>query len=70
MLVELDKKGLIRLVKGTSPYYSIFEDVLVKRCGRYSGGFNDAWSWDESELNKLSEKELFELYNTCVDSWK
>ena len=70
MLIELDRKDLISLVKGTSPYYSIFENPLVKQCGSYCGGMCDEWSWTSVYLEELSDKELFELYALCKDSWK
>ena len=69
MNVELDKSGLISLVRGTEPYYSIFEHPLVKKCGNWNGGLADKWSWN-GNLEILSEEELFEVYNLCKESWK
>jgi hypothetical protein len=69
MTVELNKKDLISLVVGTPPYYSKFEDHLVKRCGSFTGGFADSWNWHHHELNQLSEQDLWDLYVMCRDSW-
>jgi len=70
MLVELNKQDLISLVVGKPPYYSVFENILVKKCGYYRGGQNDEWRWDGNELEKLSEKQLYNLYLVCRNSWK
>ena len=68
MLLELDKKDLKNLVLGTSPYYSVFDEPLVKRCGTFCGGFVERWDWRESALDELTEKELYELYLICKNS--
>lgn len=67
--MDLDREDLLNLVKGTSPYYNVFENPLVKRCGSWTGGFVDKWSWN-SGLNSLTDAELMKLYKTCKDSWK
>ena len=67
MKVELDKKDLIALVSGTSPYYDAFEIPLVKQNGYFIGGHVDKWSWNS--LKELTEEQLWELYNICKDSW-
>lgn len=64
MLVELNKKDLLFLVKGTSPSYNLFDDSVVKSCGTYSGSY-DRWDWLDSSLNKLTESELWSLYVKC-----
>lgn len=69
MTVELNKDDLKSLVMGTSPYYNAFTNPLVKKCGSYTGGFVEKWSWN-SQLDKLSEKQLWDLYKTCKNSWK
>ena len=70
MLIEVDKKDLVSLVYGTAPYYDIFEVPLVKKCGEWIGGMADKWDWSYSELQSLSEQELYDLYLMCKKSWK
>lgn len=62
MNIEVSKKELIALIRGTEPHYSIMDDSLVSKVGRYIGGFNDRWEWNNSELNNLSESELLALF--------
>lgn len=68
MYVELDKKDLIALVKGTAPNYKVME--YMNNIGRYLGGMNDRWVWDDSKLGNLSEKTLYKVYTICKNSWK
>lgn len=70
MNVALNKKALVSLVNGTSPNYDIFDNPLVKKTGRYIGGFHDKWDWDRTILESLTEEKLFELYTLCESSWK
>jgi hypothetical protein len=70
MKYELDIEDLQTLVKGSVPYYSVFENPIVKKCGNWVGGMADKWRWDNSALGKLSEEELYVLYVTCKNSWK
>ena len=69
IMVHLDRKDLISLVKGTEPFYSVFEHPLVKDNGDYVGGFVDKWAWNHPKLNTLSNEELVELYYICKNSW-
>lgn len=62
MLIELDKKGLITLINGTSIGYELMDNPKVKWCGSYRGGFYDDWKWDVSKLTQLTEEQLYELY--------
>jgi hypothetical protein len=68
MKIELEREDLLNMVKGTSPYYSVMEDTLVKKAGQWIGGMADRWSW--GDLNSLTDEELFKLYKICKDSWK
>lgn len=70
MTVELDKNTLVSLVKGSCPNYNIFDNPLVKKSGRYTGGFHDKWDWDRVVLENLTEEKLWELYSLCKSSWK
>ena len=68
MKLELKVQDLANMVKGVSPNYHLFENDLIKRCGNFNGSYG-TWSWDKYELLKLSEKELYELYLLCRDSF-
>jgi hypothetical protein len=68
--VNLDKEDLVNLVMGTSPYYNEFENPQIKQCGSYTGGMTERWDWKTTELEKLSEEKLYELYLICKNSWK
>lgn len=67
MLFNLSHKQLVHIVKGVSPDYSAFEIPLVKQSGSYSD--SRGWSWSYEGLNRLSDEQLVELYNTCEVSW-
>jgi len=69
MKIDLDKESLVDLVLGSSPYYSVLENSLVKKCGHWIGGFVDEWRWEANEVKKLTEKELLELHFICKNSW-
>lgn len=69
MVLDLDKKDLINLVKGSSPNYEVMEHPLVEKSGRYTGGFVEKWDWREYRLKEMTEEELVELYNICKNSW-
>jgi hypothetical protein len=70
MNVELSKEDLLSLVKGASPYYSIFDDKRIKPYGHFVGGHAEYWQWSDSALQELSNEQLFEIYQLCKDSWK
>lgn len=68
MLVELDRKALETLVKGSRPYYG-FENDLVKKAGYF---YNEQYSSSGTywyNLKNLTDEELYELYKICRDSW-
>ena len=69
MQINLEKKDLINLVKGITPYYNVFNEPLVKQCGSYYGGHDISWEWDYFKLKNLSEKALYDLYKICKNSW-
>ena len=67
MKIKLDRKALETLVKGSQPYYNEFENPLVKKAGHsYSDQYNRT-RWES--LEKLTDKELYELYEICKNSW-
>ena len=48
MVVDLDRKDIVSLLKGVEPRYEIMEKI-PKDLGSYTGGFVDRWSWSFSE---------------------
>jgi hypothetical protein len=67
MIVELDRTGLTALVRGSVPYYNAFGNPLVVKAGHeYIDQYARTY-W--SELHNLTDKELYELYIICRDSW-
>lgn len=65
MLVELDKKGLLALVRGSQPAYELFDDPLISEHGSYAASYG-RWEWSFT-LNNLSEEMLFHLYKLMKD---
>lgn len=65
MDIDLSKTDLICLVMGTSLGYEAMSNTIVKENGVYCGGFKDEWQWDKYKLEKLTEEELWQLYNIC-----
>ncbi len=68
MMIQLDKEDLISLVMGQSPWYHLFEHPMVKKCGHFTGGHHNKWTWNEQQLKALEEKDLFKLYTLCKES--
>lgn len=68
MIIDLDKKALISMVCGVTPNFSLFNDPIVEKCGKYNDSYG-TWTWDFKELNKLSEESLYDLYNKCINSF-
>lgn len=67
MKIELDRKGLKALVKGSQPSYDEFNNPLVKKAGHSYSDQYGRTSWDN--LNALTDKELYEVYLICRNSW-
>lgn len=59
MKIDLDKKGLMTLVEGSTPNYKLFEHPLIEPNGRYNGSYG-TWTWNS--LGSLTEQELFTIY--------
>lgn len=68
MKVELDRKDIISLMKGTSPNYSVMHKI-PKDLGSYVGGFCDRWDWNYSVPDEYTDEELFSIYMMCKHSW-
>lgn len=70
MNIELDRKDIISLLRGTTPAYSVI-DKIPKELGSYVGGFVDSWQWNYiSENVSYSDEQLYDLYLMCKNSWK
>ena len=68
MLVDLDRKDIISLLKGTQPTYEVMVKI-PEDLGHYVGGFADKWVWNYiSESCKYTTEYLYELYLMCKDS--
>ena len=71
MNVELDRKDIISLLRGTTPAYSVM-DKIPKELGSYVGGFLGSWQWWQwnyiSDNVPYSDDYLFNLCLTCKNS--
>jgi hypothetical protein len=67
MLIDLDRKGLVSLIKGTDVNYNKYDNPLVKKGGHSYSDQYGRTSW--SNLENLTEAELYTLYLICRDSW-
>jgi hypothetical protein len=63
MKIELDRKGLETLVKGSQPNYNQFQNPLVKKAGHEYSDQYGITNW--RNLDKLSDDELYTLYLFC-----
>jgi len=63
MLIDLDKKALINLVRGTVPDYECMQDL--KEYGSFTGGMVDRWDWGWGVFDDLSEEEIYNIYLRC-----
>lgn len=67
MLVELDKRDIIYMLKGTFPSYNIFNKI-PEDLGYFVGGHVERWVWTISEENcRYSEEYLYNLYLICKE---
>jgi hypothetical protein len=68
MKIDLDRKTLKSLIKGTNVNYGEFNNPLVKKAGHnYSDQYGRT---DWRSLSDLTDKELYELYLICKNSWE
>jgi hypothetical protein len=59
MKVELDKTGMVHLVLGTHPSHDMQESLIKRNLGYRE---KEVWYWDEAELKKLDNPQLYTLY--------
>lgn len=69
MKMDLDKKDMISLVKGTAPNLLIMDNPLINKYGNFRASYG-TWDWNYRAFDNLSEEELLEIYLTCKNSWK
>ena len=50
MRVELKKEDILNLLKGTTPSYELMENEIIKKCGNFTGGFDNKWYWNNKSL--------------------
>jgi len=61
MKIELDKRGLCALVRGTEPDWELFSHELIRGKGAVRGGHDEGWEWDW-DFSSFSEENLYETY--------
>lgn len=67
MIVDLSRKDLEDLVKGSSPHYFEFDNPLVKKAGHSYSDQYGRTTW--SSLDRLTDEELWQLKSICAESW-
>lgn len=61
MKVELDRKDIISLLRGTNTHYSVMNKI-PEELGSYVGGFVERWEWNYMDENvPYSDEYLFNL---------
>jgi hypothetical protein len=68
MKIEIDRKGLEILVKGSEPYYDAFNNPLILKAGHSYYDQYGTTQWEK--LHNLTDDELYEVYLICRNSWK
>lgn len=68
LLIELDRKDLEAMIKGSELNYHEFDNPLVILAGHsYSDQYGKT-SW--RHLNSLTNSQIWELRIICKNSWK
>lgn len=65
MKVELNKRDIIRILRGVEPSYDTMGLIEDMELGSYTGGFEDRFDWNYTTSacwDKYSDEELYELY--------
>ena len=66
--LDLDKKDLISLVKGTDPNLSVMGHPKISCCGNYRVKYS-SWEWNCRAFEKYTDEEIYEIYKICKNSW-
>lgn len=69
MIIDLDKKDLISLAKGSTPHYNIMEIPDIASQGSFTGGFVDKWSWNSNAFESYTKELTYAIYLLCKNSW-
>lgn len=65
MIVDLDRKDIINLLRGSSPSYEVWNSI-PQELGSFHGGMSDGWDWNNINLDApYSDKYLYDLYLKC-----
>lgn len=67
--VELSKRDIINMVRGTSPNYEGMSEAIAMELGTYTGGMVDRFDWngaDSKSWDKYTSEELLLLYRHCL----
>ena len=67
MKIEVDKAGLISLVRSVYPNYGLMEGYLSSQYGYYAD--QGGWFWNK-QIEMLTEDKLHLIYKECVASWE
>lgn len=62
MRVELERKDIENLIKGTDVPYALMEDPIISKLGYYTGGFYDRWDWFSPMDKSITDEQLWETY--------
>jgi len=68
MKLDLNKKDLISLAKGTSPNYAAMKIPKIKENGVFEGSYG-RWTWNYDAFENLTEEEIYNIYLICRESW-
>lgn len=71
--MKLEKDDYIKLLNGTVPFYSkLTEDekkLVIKGGLSQVDMLGEEWDWTYHKLSKMTNEELYTLYQACKDSW-
>ncbi len=62
MRVELERKDIENLIKGTDVPYALMKDPIISKLGHYIGGFYDRWDWFSPMDKSITDEQLWETY--------
>lgn len=63
MTIDLDRKDLEALIRGSQARYEDFDNPLVKKAGHFYSDQYGRTSWHS--LSSLEDEELYRLYLIC-----
>jgi hypothetical protein len=71
MTVELDRTDIITLIKGCFIPFSMMDDKILKKMGKFIGGFTDEWRWEyKPDISEFSDEELWNVYLKLKKDYK